>query len=92
MENSFFDLWQWKSYGVFSAAHLKPCKKLPCFRLEQGIESLCASADNLAESAEKKGNMLDLTKANSLRGTAKSKKEELEVIDTEIKRVKDNLR
>ena len=59
--------------------------------LEQDIQSLCASADKLAESAEKKGNMLDLTKSNSFRRTAKSKNEELEIIDAEIKRMKDNL-
>ena len=102
LENSFFDRWLWKSYGFFSVAHFKPCiRKLcldkihelesKCTCMEQDIESLCASADNLAESAEKKGNMLDLTKSNSFRRTAKSKREELEVIDNEIKCMKDNL-
>ena len=87
---------------IFSVAHLKPCKRKLCSDkiydfeskracLLQDIESLCASADQLAESVEKKGNMLDLTKSNSFRRTAKSKREELEVIGTEIKHMKDNL-
>ena len=59
--------------------------------LEQDIHSLCTSADSLAESAEKKGNMLDLTKSNSFRRTVKLKSEELEVLNSEMKRLKDSL-
>lgn len=59
--------------------------------LEQDIDSLCYSADKLADLAEKKGNMLELTKSNSFRRAAKSKKSELDVLNAEIKRMKDNL-
>ena len=101
MENSFFNHWLWKNYGFFSVGHLKPCKRKLCSDkihelaskrscLEQDIESLCTFADKLFKSAEKKGDMLDLTKSNSFRRTAKSKREELEVIDTEIKCMIDN--
>lgn len=59
--------------------------------LEQDIQSLHTSADKLAEQAEKVGNMLDLTKSNSFRRTAKAKSDELDVLSSEIKRLKDNL-
>ena len=60
-------------------------------RLEQDIESLLDSAGKLAENAEKKGNMLELTKSNSFRRIAKNKGSELEVLNAEIKRLKETL-
>ena len=63
--------------------------KRSCF--EQDIQSLCNSADRLAESAEKKGNLFDLSKSNSFRRTAKQKTQELDVLNNEIKRLRDSL-
>ena len=68
-------------YHVGTLATSTLCLTLP------EIESLLTSADGLAEAAEEKGN---LTKSNSFRKSARAKKLELELIESEIKKLKEN--
>ena len=53
-------------------------------RLGSEITELLKSADELAEKAEQTGKLVNLTKSNSLRRTAKQKQEELVCVETEL--------
>ena len=53
-------------------------------RLGSEITELLKSADELAEKAEQTGKLVNLTKSNSLRRTAKQKQEEPVCVETEL--------